>query len=90
MNLLKIKIEMMVFKELANHVLQFNPKNPMIKIHLDIKKELKSKLAHPEGVTVLNRMLSPVDTLNLIERDVHYMVSMRLHGNVFAAGIPNN
>jgi polysaccharide pyruvyl transferase WcaK-like protein len=55
-----------------------------------LAREIRERLAFPEKFVVMDRMLGPLETLALIERELHYMISMRLHGNVFAAraGVP--
>jgi polysaccharide pyruvyl transferase WcaK-like protein len=66
--------------------------SPARKQHSEIALalEIKQRLAYPEKFIALECMLGPVETLRLMESELRYMISMRLHGNVFAAraGIP--
>jgi len=55
-----------------------------------LARAIRERLAHPEEFILIETMPGPVETLDLIERELRYMLSMRLHGNVFAAraGVP--
>jgi len=51
---------------------------------------LKNSLRYPDQFEVLERMMSPSETLSYIQKNIGVVISMRLHGNVMAAraGVP--